>query len=77
MEVLRALAPQFECTTGHHLSAGYDPTNAIKRQIEDGAVFFELEELEGETDCPAGCVVEPDGTCEHGFESAALTLGVI
>ncbi len=39
MEVLRALAPQFECTTGHHLSAGYDPTNAIKRQIEDGAVF--------------------------------------
>lgn len=31
----------------------------------------------GETDCPHGCVIEPDGTCSHGFESAALTAGVI
>jgi hypothetical protein len=45
--------------------------------IENGSVFFEVDELEGETDCPSGCVVEPDGECEHGYESAALTLGVI
>lgn len=35
------------------------------------------EEQMGKTDCEHGCWVEPDGTCPHGFESAALTLGVI
>jgi hypothetical protein len=35
------------------------------------------EELLGETDCPYGCQVEPDGTCRHGFESAGRTAGLI
>lgn len=35
------------------------------------------EDEMGRTDCPDGCVVEPDGVCPHGYESAALTLGVI
>lgn len=37
----------------------------------------DTEDFEGFTDCPEGCEVEPDGVCPHGFESAALTLGVI
>ena len=35
------------------------------------------DEAMGATDCPHGCLVEPDGSCPHGFKSAALTLGVI
>lgn len=37
----------------------------------------EAEEAMGQTDCPEGCYVEPDGHCPHGYESAALTLGII
>lgn len=37
----------------------------------------DAEDAMGHTDCPEGCVVEPDGHCPHGYESAALTLGVI
>jgi hypothetical protein len=36
-----------------------------------------LEELLGETDCPSGCYVEPDGHCPHGWESAGLTAGMV
>ena len=34
------------------------------------------ERLMGKTDCPEGCVVEPDAECPHRYESAALTAGV-
>jgi hypothetical protein len=34
------------------------------------------EELAGETDCPHGCHVEPDGVCPHGWRSAALSAGL-
>lgn len=37
----------------------------------------DAEDMMGETDCPDGCYVEPDGECSHGYESAALTLGII
>jgi molybdate transport system substrate-binding protein len=39
LEVLSELGPQFEGTTGYTLSFSYDPANAIKRQIENGAAF--------------------------------------
>jgi molybdate transport system substrate-binding protein len=39
MEVLSDLVSPFERTSGHRLSISYDPANAIKRQIEDGAAF--------------------------------------
>lgn len=42
-----------------------------------GADLFELDDFMGETDCPEGCFVEPDGQCPHGYLSAARTLGVI
>ena len=32
------------------------------------------EDLEGQTDCHEGCVVETDGWCPHGYWSAAATL---
>ena len=38
-EVLGELGPQFERTAGRRLSVGYDPANAIKRQIGEGAAF--------------------------------------
>lgn len=31
----------------------------------------------GNTDCPEGCVVEPDGNCPHGYLSAGLTAGLV
>jgi hypothetical protein len=31
-------------------------------------------ELSGMTDCPDGCIVEPDGQCPHGWLSAEETL---
>jgi hypothetical protein len=37
----------------------------------------DVGELLGETDCPHGCHVEPEGRCPHGWLSAALTAGVI
>jgi molybdate transport system substrate-binding protein len=39
LEVLSELGPQFEVATGYTLSFSYDPANAIKRQIENGAAF--------------------------------------
>ncbi len=38
-EVLSELGPRFERATGHRLSIGYDPTNVIRRRIDDGAAF--------------------------------------
>ena len=38
-EVLRALAPSFERENGARLVIDYDPANALKRRIEEGAVF--------------------------------------
>ena len=41
----------------------------------------ELMEMASEgtapTECPEGCVVEPDGICPHGFESVLLELDYI
>lgn len=31
----------------------------------------------GETRCPDGCVVEPDGYCSHGYKSLGLRMGLI
>ena len=39
MEVLTELGPEFERTTSHKLIYSYDPSGAVKRQIEQGAVF--------------------------------------
>ena len=46
--------------------------SAIENEGED-----DVDEAMGATDCPDGCYVEPDGTCSHGYQSAALTVGVI
>ena len=46
--------------------------------MEDGTPFdADADFYMGQTDCPDGCVVEPDGSCPHGYDSAAITLGVI
>jgi hypothetical protein len=44
--------------------------------IEGGATMFDMEadDAQGNTDCPDGCVVEPDGFCRHGYLSAFETL---
>jgi molybdate transport system substrate-binding protein len=38
-EVLRELGPAFERASGVRLAVSYDPANALKHKIEDGAVF--------------------------------------
>jgi molybdate transport system substrate-binding protein len=38
-EVLSELGPRLERSTGHRLSIKYDPTNVIRRRIDDGAAF--------------------------------------
>jgi molybdate transport system substrate-binding protein len=38
-EVLRALGPSFERASGTRLVIDYDPANALKRKIDDGATF--------------------------------------
>jgi hypothetical protein len=52
----------------------------VARRIEEAAEddsWDVVEELMGETDCPDGCYVEPDGRCSHGWQSGALTAGLI
>jgi len=39
--------------------------------------YGEWEDQMGETDCPEGCYVEPDGVCPHDYLSAGRTAGVI
>jgi molybdate transport system substrate-binding protein len=38
-EIMEALGPQFEKASGHKLVFGYDPSAAVRRQIEQGAAF--------------------------------------
>ena len=44
---------------------------------DSDATLNDFDDAMGETDCPEGCVVEPDGYCSHGFRSAGLSLGII
>jgi molybdate transport system substrate-binding protein len=39
LDVLSELGPKFERASGHRLSFSYDPAKAVRRQIENGAVF--------------------------------------
>jgi molybdate transport system substrate-binding protein len=39
LEIVSELGPQFVGATGYTLSFSYDPANAIRRQIENGAAF--------------------------------------
>lgn len=50
--------------------------NELMEAIADGDIA-EADELLGATDCPEGCIVEPDGHCPHDYVSAAISLGVI
>lgn len=35
---------------------------------------YEADDMQGATDCPYGCQVEPDGYCRHGYLSACETM---
>jgi hypothetical protein len=48
----------------------------LVRLVEGGAMS-RAEDAMGDTDCPEGCIVEPDGWCPHDYESAGLTAEVI
>ena len=53
-----------------------------KEKLKTKADLFEfivdcLDEGYCPTNCPEGCVVEPDGVCPHGFKSLALELGFV
>lgn len=54
-----------------------EAAKALNYEIEMG-----LSQMSDECDsfmgaCDDGCQVEPDGVCPHGYESAALTAGMI
>ena len=56
------------------------PSPDAARELVEAAgdaelMFDDGDALMGATDCRHGCVVEPDGECPHGYESAALTAG--
>jgi molybdate transport system substrate-binding protein len=38
-EIMETFGPQFEKASGHKLVFGYDPSAAVRRQIEEGAAF--------------------------------------
>ncbi|HRH42955.1 MAG TPA: hypothetical protein PKY82_15100 [Pyrinomonadaceae bacterium] len=50
-----------------------------KKSADEFIEFMEicLDEGWSPTKCPAGCPVEPDGICPHGFKSIVLELGFI
>ena len=55
-------------------------SESVARRIEEAAEddsWDVVEELMGETDCPSGCYVEPDGTCAHGWRSGGLSAGIV
>lgn len=55
-----------------------DAARELKVFCADHSPFDdEADYMMGQTDCEEGCTVEPDGVCPHGYESAALTLGII
>jgi len=53
-----------------------EESDGIHQAITDGRFEDAYEEL-GQTDCPEGCFVEPDGECPHGYESLGLRMGLI
>lgn len=65
--------------TRTHTRPSPDAAAELIRMIEDGMTPFDFEcdDVMGATDCPDCGRVEPDGTCCHGFRSAALTAGMI
>ena len=52
----------------------YRAADVLLESVEDYGAF---EDAMGETDCPNGCTVEPDGICPHNWLSAGRTAGVI
>jgi hypothetical protein len=57
-------------------------TNDGESPRPESACPFSVEELmemvaEGVCETVDGCIVEPDGTCEHGSPSWLLALGLI
>ncbi len=57
--------------SARELSQSPDAFAELLDAVEAGA---STEDLEGATDCPDGCTVEPDGYCRHGYLSAQETL---
>lgn len=59
------------------------PSPAAARQLmlspdaTGAGSYGDWEDQMGETDCPEGCYVEPDGVCPHGYLSAGRTAGII
>jgi len=53
---------------------------SVEQTLEQSGLGLYSEELMDSivpACCSEGCEVEPDGTCEHGFPSVLLKLGVI
>lgn len=53
-----------------------DAARELVDAVADGLSMFDMEtdDLQGATDCPDGCTVEPDGYCRHGYLSAEESM---
>lgn len=54
-----------------------DASARLLQIVDDEGSLADFDDALGETDCPNGCVVEPDGYCPHGWKSAGLSAGLI
>jgi len=50
--------------------------SAIRCSVPSMESLMDLSD-DGSCECPDGCIVEPDGICEHGFKSWLLIMGAI
>jgi len=59
-----------------NLKLSPDAANDLIDAVENGLSMFSFEsdDLEGATDCPEGCTIEPDAYCRHGYLSASETM---
>jgi hypothetical protein len=70
--------PEHRCECHCHIKKSPEAAAALMQVVEDNeGVGNDVDDAMGCTDCPEGCYVEPDGHCPHGYESAALSAGVI
>jgi len=66
---------------GQEFKPASEKPPVVVRHAED-LNLDDLEEMvcgdgNASTSCPAGCEVEPDGTCPHGYKSHLLELGIV
>jgi hypothetical protein len=56
---------------------GLTPIRELTPPTMEQLIEWTIYDSMCEAACPYGCIVEPDGTCEHGRPSWLIVLGLI